>query len=413
MTDTPGPRPAMGVGEPKPPNDQEWNADGHHRIVRGMARVEPLRAPGRVALVHDFFVADGGAERCAMEFADLLPKAKVYTSFFDPQRFGDRLDPARVRTWPLQRLLGPTGRFRSLLPLYPIWFSALDLRDYDLVLSSSIAFTKAVRTSTRALHVSYVYTPIRYAWDLDTYLAQSSFSLTSRVAARTVRPLLRSWDRATAGRPDVVVAISETVRGRIKRLWGRDSELIYPPVDVDEIPLSGSDDGFLLVAARMLAYRRLDLAVEACTRLGRELVVVGDGPERSRLQSLAGQSVRLIGRVERPALIQLFQKCSGYLVPGVEDFGIAPVEAMAAGKPVVAFGAGGTAETVVDGETGVLFDRQEASSMVEAIERLDSIAFDPARIRARAEEFGTDVFRARWVDLFRGLGVDPSIYSPE
>lgn len=365
----------------------------------------------RSALVHDFFVAEGGAEHVAIELASLLPSADIHTSFFDARRYGARLDPARVHTWPLQRALGPTERFRSLLPLYPAWFGHLDLRAYDLVVSSSIAFTHAVRTRPGALHVSYVYTPMRYAWNLDAYLERSSWSLPARVGARTVRPALRRWDRATAGRPDLVVAISATVQERIRRSWGRESEVLYPPVEVGAVSATGGDDGFFLVAARMLAYRRLDDAVLACTSLGRELVVVGDGPERARLRELAGPTVRFLGHVDRPTLLDLFGRCHAYLVPGEEDFGIAPVEAMAAGKPVVALRAGGAAETVVDGVTGVLYDRPGGPGMAEAIERLETLSLERAAIRRRAEEYDVSVFRARWRELLARAGVDPSLYS--
>ena len=367
-------------------------------------------ARARTAVVQDWFFAPGGSERCAIEFARLLPQADVFTSFFEPA-YEAEIDPQRVRTWPLQRLLGPTRRYRSLLPLYPLWFGALDLRDRDLVISSSVAFAHAVRTRRGALHISYVYTPLRYAWDLDAYMRGSSISLPARVGARILRPLLQRWDRTTAQRPDVVVAISETVRQRILRLWGRESELIYPPVETSSIPVSSRDDGFLLVAARMLAYRRLDLAVAAATRLGRELVFVGDGPEEQRLRAMAGPTVRFMGRVDRPTLLDLFGRCHAYVVPGIEDFGIAPVEAMAAGKPVVGFAAGGVAETVIDGVTGALFNRPDVDSLLSAIERVDATAFDKTAIRKRAEEFDTQVFRRRWRELLARSGVDPSLYS--
>ena len=379
----------------------------------GSTRRRPAATPPRAAVVHDFFVQDGGAERCAIELAALLPSATVHTTFFDTRRFGDRIDPARVRTWPLQRALGPTPRFRALLPLYPAWFSMLDLRAYDLVVSSSIAFPKAVRTSKSALHVSYVYTPMRYAWDLDRYLAGSSFGLPARAAARVARPLLQAWDRRTGRGPDVVVAISEEVQRRITRLWGRESRLIYPPVETEAIALSTRDDGFLLVAARLLAYRRVDLAVEACRLSGRELVVVGDGPERGRLEALAaGGRTRFLGHVPRAQLLDLFGRCHAYLLPGLEDFGIAPLEAMAAGKPVVAFGGGGALETVVDGVTGVFFERADARALADAIVRLDTIDFDRQAIRDHAERFDSRTFRARWRELLGELGADPALYDP-
>ena len=366
------------------------------------------------ALVHDFFIQDGGAERCAVEFARLLPTATIETSFFDSDRFADRIDPSRVRTWPLQRVLGPTRHFRALLPMYPIWFMTRDLRDHDLVLSSSVAFCKSVRTRRDAVHVSYVYTPMRYAWDLDMYLAGSSLSLPSRIAARTIRPVLRRWDVLTARRAGIVVAISETVRERIRTAWGREADaVIYPPVDTAEIPISDRDDGFLLVAARLLAYRRVDLAVAAATRLGRELVVVGDGPERGNLQAGAGPSVRFLGQVDRAILLDLFGRCHAYLVPGEEDFGIAPVEAMAAGKPVVALRAGGVRETVVEGVTGTFFDAPERESLIEAIESLDRLGLDRDVIRSRAEEFDRLVFADRWRELFQRHRVDPALYAAD
>ena len=271
-----------------------------------------------------------------------------------------------------------------------------DLRDRDLVISSSVAFCKAVRTRRDAIHVSYIYTPMRYAWDLDTYLAGSSLPIHGRFAARTIRPLLRRWDRMTAKRAGVIVAISETVQDRILETWGREAAaVIYPPVDTSEIAVSDRDDGFLLVAARLLAYRRIDLAVAAASSVGRDLIVVGEGPERERLQAGAGPSVRFMGRVDRATLLDLFARCHAYLVPGEEDFGIAPVEAMAAGKPVVALRAGGARETVIDGVTGLLFDRPEVDSLLDAIERLDRLPIDRAAIRRHAEGFDpTGVRRA-------------------
>ena len=350
----------------------------------------------RAAVVHDFFVADGGAEQCAIEFARMFPTASVHTTFFDRDRFGARIPPERVRTWPLQRLPGIRSHFRSLFPLYAAYFSAIKV-DADLVLSSSIAFSKAVRTREDAVHISYVYTPMRYAWDLERYLTQSSYPAPAKAAARLVRPTMQRWDRWTARRPDGVVAISRTVARRIERAWRREVDaVIYPPVRVDEIPFTGRDDGFLLVAARLLAYRRIDVAVRACTAIGRELIVVGEGPERRRLEALAGPSVTFLGHVDRHALLDLFTRCHAYLTPGIEDFGIAPVEAMAAGKPVIAYASGGVTETVEDGVTGILVDRQEPDRFADAIRQLDDLRIDPSVLRERARRFDAPRFRSEW-----------------
>lgn len=324
--------------------------------------------------------------------------------------FGDRLAPSRVHAWPVQRLIGGR-RFRGLLPLYPIYFSALDLRRYRLVVSSSVAFSKAVRTARDAFHVSYVYTPMRYAWDLDQYLRGSSYPRPARLAARLLRSPLSKWDRRTARQPNLLVAISETVRDRIRRIWQREAEVIHPPVDVGEFTLSSRDDGYLLVAARLLAYRRLDLAVEAATRLGRELVVVGSGPERRRLQDIAGPTVHFMGQLPRHALVDLFERCHAYVLPGEEDFGIAPLEALACGKPVIAYARGGATETVRDGVHGALFTDQTAAGMAAAIERLDGLSFAPSALRAQAEAFDARHFRRAWRELFYCQGIDPSLYQ--
>ena len=365
----------------------------------------------KTALVHDFFVQDGGAERCAVEFSRMLPEAGVFTTFFNPKRFGDRIDPDRVHTWPLQRLVGPTERFRSFLPAYPGYFSTVRIPASELVLSSSSAFAKAVHTRPSAVHVSYVYTPMRYAWDLDGYLATSSYSPSTRLFGRLVQPFLRSWDRRTAHEPDYLVAISRVVRERIRTTWDRDAELIYPPVDVSQIDVSTADDGFYLVASRLLGYRRIDLAVQACTTLGRTLVVVGDGPERARLEAMAGPTIRFAGRLPRAELVDSFRRCHAYVVPGVEDFGIAPVEAMAAGKPVVAFAGGGALETVVDGRTGVYFREPQPAALADAISLLESTSFDAQAIRRQAEMFDLAVFQRRWRELFERIGISPSLYS--
>ena len=367
----------------------------------------------RVALVHDYLVQGiRGAERVLAVLHELWPEAPVYTLVHDPRAMGEQCAGWEVRTSFLQRLPGGARHYQKLFALMPQAVERLPLAGYDLVVSSSIAFTHAAQTRPDALHVSYVYTPMRYAWNLDAYLEHSSWSLPARVGARTVRPALRRWDRGTAGRPDLLVAISGTVQQRIARFWGRESEVLYPPVEVGAIDPTGTDDGFYLVAARMLAYRRLDDAIAACTRLGRDLVVVGEGPERARLQALAGPTVRFPGRVDRPTLLDFFGRCHAYLVPGEEDFGIAAIEAMAAGKPVVGLRAGGVAETVIDGATGVLYDDPGGPGMANAIERLESLVLDPAAIRRRAERFDVHVFRDGWRDLLARAGIDPPLYSP-
>jgi glycosyltransferase involved in cell wall biosynthesis len=358
-----------------------------------------------VALVHDYFVQDGGAEAVALELAAMFPDAPVHTTYFERAKFGGRLDPARVRPWPLQRALPASPWFRPLLPAYMANFSRLEIPALRLVLSNSSTFARAVHARPPAIHVGYVHTPLRFAWDVENYLARSSFPRVAKAGLRIGAPFLRRWDRWAGHRPDVLVANSLNVQRRIRAAWGRDSSVIYPPVDVAGSSISSVDDGYYLVATRLLAYKRVDLAVEACARLGRDLIVVGDGPERARLQRMAGARTRFEGHVDRARLVDLLASCHALITPGVEDFGIMTVEAMATGKPVVAFASGGTLETVIDGETGILFDPDTSDALAEAIERLEASGLDPTAARNRAMEFDVSVFRARWSHMLAELGL--------
>lgn len=367
-----------------------------------------MTAPGAVppvALVHDYFVQDGGAEAVALELAAMFPDAPVHTTYFERAKFGGRLDPRRVRPWPLQRVFPPSPWFRPLLPAYIANFSRLEIPASRLVLSNSSTFARAVRARPPAVHVAYVHTPLRFAWDVETYLAKSSFPRAAKAGLLIGAPFLRRWDRWAGRRPDAVVANSVNIQRRIRKVWGRDSSVIYPPVDVAGSRLSTADDGYYLVATRLLAYKRVDLAVQACARLGRELVVVGDGPERARLERMAGPRTRFEGHVDRARLLELLDSCHALITTGAEDFGIMTVEAMAVGKPVVALAAGGTLETVIDGKTGILFEPATADALAGAIERLEASGLDPAAGRARAMEFDTSVFRARWSHMLAELGL--------
>ena len=374
------------------------------------SQAEGLRLPP-TAIVHDYFVQDGGAERVAIEFARMFPRASIYTSVFDAGVFGSRISVDRVRSWPplTSRLIGP--RFRVLALAYAAYFDQLrpttdsDNRRLELVISSSSAFTKAVRSPRGAFHAAYVYSPMRFAWDPESYLDGSHAPRLLQASLRASAPLLRRWDRSTARRPDLVIAISRTVRDRIGEVWDRDAEVIYPPVDTHEFAHANADpEDYYLVAARMLAYRRIADAVRACTNLGRRLVVIGDGPERVHLHDLGGPTVTFLGRVSRPELVHHVLRCRAYLVPGVEDFGIAPVEAMAAGRPVITVGQGGGAETVLDGVTGVHYPSTGVDSLQNAILRFESMEFHTAAARARAEEFSLEQFQRRFMAALARAG---------
>jgi glycosyltransferase involved in cell wall biosynthesis len=337
----------------------------------------------------------------------VFPEAPVYTSVYDPSRM-----PAEIREWTIRqtslRYLPGVRRYsRLLLPLMPWAFQRLDLSEFDVVISASSAFSKNVTVSSGAVNVCYCHTPPRYLWDLaDEYGRRVP-------ARRAIAPLvrwLRDKDLEAAGRVDHFVANSRNVADRIARSYGRDSTVIYPPVDTDRIaPNGAAPEDFYLVVARLVPYKRVDLAVEACTRLGRSLLVVGRGPDRRRLAGLAGPTVRFLGELSDTQVADLYARSKAFLFPGIEDFGISVVESQAAGRPVVAFACGGATETVIDGETGVLFREQTVDALAAAMDRLDSLAILPAACRANAMRFDASIFRQRMTDIVTAAAtiVDP------
>jgi glycosyltransferase involved in cell wall biosynthesis len=362
----------------------------------------PGLAKARVALVHDWLTGMRGGERCLEVFAELFPDADLYTLLHVPGSVSPTIERRRIVTSFIQRLPQAQRRYRHYLPLFPAAVRAFDLRGYDLVLSSSHAVAKGVRVPAGALHVCYCFTPMRYVWDLyDDYFGPRS-GLAARLVMPPVAAWLRRWDRRTAAGVHHFVAISRFVADRIRRAYGREADVIYPPVDVSRFRVDEAPGEFYLVVSALTPYKRVDLAVEACNRLGRKLLVVGSGPEERRLRALAGPTVELLGWRDDAQIVELYARCRALLFPPLEDFGITPLEAMAAGRPVIAFGEGGARETVVppgEGEppTGLFFARQTVDDLADAIQRFEASAhqFEPKALRRRAEAFDRPLFRER------------------
>ena len=374
------------------------------------AAFERGQSPLRVALIHDWLTGMRGGERCLEVFCELFPEADLFTLLHVPGSVSTVIERRRVTTSFVQRLPAAATHYRYYLPLFPAAVEAFDLRGYDLVLSSSHCVAKGARRAPGARHVSYCFTPMRYVWDLyDDYFGRRARPLV-RALMPPVAARLRRWDRRSSDGVDDFIAISRHVASRIERYYGRSADVIYPPVDVQRFePADGDAGEFYLVVSALVPYKRLDLAIQAVNRLGRRLLVVGSGPEERALRALAGPGVEFLGWRSDTEIAELYRRCRALVFPGVEDFGIVPLEAMAAGRPVVAFAAGGALETVVppggpEPPTGLFFDAQTVDALVDALRRLESgaIAFDPKRLRARAEEFDRPRFKER-IAAFLGL----------
>ncbi|MBI1845728.1 MAG: glycosyltransferase [Candidatus Rokubacteria bacterium] len=357
----------------------------------------------RVALVHDWLTGMRGGERCLEVFCELFPAADLYTLVHVPGSVTPVVERRRVVTSFVQRLPGAATRWREYLPLFPAAMARFDFAGYDLVLSSSHCVAKAARPARGALHVCYCYTPMRYVWDMYPAYAAAAGPLT-RLVMPPAAAALRRWDRAVSRRVHHFVAISRFVAGRIERCYGRAAEVIHPPVDLARLPLASGDPGdYYLVVSALVPYKRLDLAIGAAARLGRRLVIVGTGPEEARLRALAGSHVEFLGWRDDAEVAALYRGCRALLFPGVDDFGIAPLEAMASGRPVIAIAAGGALETVIpleseeEAPTGVLFREQTVEALAAAMRGLEGAAhrFEPKALRARAEIFDRPRFKAR------------------
>jgi len=346
-----------------------------------------------VALVHDWLNQDGGAEVVLGVLHDMFPAAPIYTTIFDPARV-PRARGWDVRTSWMDHLPAVHRHHQPYLPLYPIAWETTRLNGYALVLSNKSGFCHGVR-ARGARHVCYCLTPTRYVWTPRDYVAFEGLPAPARLALGALLPWLRRWDRAAADRVDHFVAISTTVRDRIATAYARQSTVIHPPADLDRFRPGAAPDDFYLVLGRLVPYKRIDLAVAAFNRLGLPLVVVGDGRDRARLEALAEPNVTFRGRLPDAEVVDLLARCRALVWPGIEDYGLAPVEAMASGRPVVARRAGGVLDTVVDGLTGVFFDGADPDALAAAVRRAEGIDWQPAAIRAHAERFGRADFEAR------------------
>jgi len=365
----------------------------------------------RIAIIQDWLTGMRGGEKVLEVLCDVFPRADIFTLVHLPGRLSPAIESHRIITSPLQKFPIIGAYYRNLLPLMPWAIEQLDFTGYDLLISNSHCVAKAARPPAGARHVCYCLTPMRYIWDqYNDYFGPGRASPAIRAAMALLRRSLQRWDLSTLSRVHEFITDCRNIQERVHRIYHRESPIIYPPADVDfysgqppgTIAGRRTPDDFYLIVSALAPYKRVDVATEAFRRLGRKLVVIGEGQESKALRERSGPHVEFLGWRSNEDLRRYYQACRGLIFPGEEDFGIVPVEAMAAGCPVIAYRKGGALETIEENRTGIFFDHQTPEALIEAVERFEKKSFDPAAISAHAQQFSRrhceEAFRAYFLD---------------
>ena len=353
----------------------------------------------KAALVHDWMNQIGGAEDVLETLVEMYPNVPIYTSLYSQKRMPPHWEAWDIRTSFIDKLPFAARKQQLYFPVYPFAFETFDFRDYDLVISNKSGFSHGIVTGPETLHICYCLTPTRYVWRYFQYAEQERLGKLSRMAIQPFLTWLRVWDRVAADRVDHFVAISQEVRHRIAKIYRRDSVIIYPPVDTTRFEPSNQVDDYYLMVGRLVPYRRLDLLIEAFNKMKRPLLIAGSGRDRERLEALANDNIKFLGYVPDDELPDLIARCKAFMFPGEEDFGIAPIQAMAAGRPVIAYAGGGALDTVIDGQTGMLFKEQTVAGIIKAVESFEPDSVSPLTIRQHAEQYDTAVFKQKMHDF--------------
>ncbi|MBU4332744.1 glycosyltransferase [Patescibacteria group bacterium] len=354
----------------------------------------------KIALAHDHLNQLGGAEKVLFAFHEVYPRAPIYTLIHDSRSARGVFDKLNIKTSFLQKMPGGLRHMRWYLSWMPAAFESLDLTGYDVVLSDASAFAKGAIVSSGSLHICYCHTPTRYLWsDTHQYVKELKQGWLIKKILPLVLNKLRAWDYQAAQRVDNFIANSCNVQKRIKKYYRRESDVIYPPVEVEHFKIADELGKYYLIGGRLVSYKRFDLAIKAFNKLGIPLKIFGTGPEEEKLRKMAKNNIEFLGQVSDNKKAELYSRALGFIHPHEEDFGITAVESMAAGRPVIAYKKGGALETVIDGETGVFFEEQEWEALADAVIRFEPSNFDPVKIREHALGFGKDRFKREMVEF--------------
>ena len=371
----------------------------------------------KVALVHDYLNQMGGAERVVLALHEIFPDAPIYTSIYDPERVDAAFQKMDIRTSFMQKLPLVKKHHQPFLPFYPFAMERLDLRGYDLVLSSSSAFGKGVITRPETMHICYCHTPMRWCWNYNEYIKREQLGRISRSILPFFITGLRVWDQTSAMRVDHFIANSPAVAERIQKYYRREAVIIPPPVEADRFTFDPTiqPEEYFLIISRFMPYKRIDLAIAACNLLRLPLVSIGNGRDEKRLKSIAGSTIRFMGRLSDAEVLYYYAHCRAFILPGEEDFGITPLEAQASGRPVIAYRAGGALASVIDDVTGTFFNEQTVESLAAALASFDERKYDPQIIRNHALEFDMPRFHRRilqFIEAKMSEGISRELRTP-
>lgn len=364
----------------------------------------------KVALVHDFLVKLGGAERVLKVLSEMYPKAPIFTLFYD-EKLSDVFPKERVRTSSLQNYPGfLKNRYKFLINQFPRAMEEFDFSEFDLVISSNTAFSHGILTPLETRHICYCHSPMRYAWDWSNeYRAENGIKGLKLLLYSPLMKYLREWDYLAADRPDTYIANSKNVQKRISKYYKTSSEVIYPPIDIERFKVSKENSGYFLIVSTLTPYKKVDLAVHLFNKIGRRLVIIGDGSHREYLESIAADNIDFLGFKDDATVLEYMRNCRAFLFPGEEDFGMTPVEAMACGKPVLAFGKGGSTETIISGKTGEFFFENTVESMEDGLARMlyNERFYRPLTIRRHARNFSREIFEKKMRKIVRSATMRP------
>jgi len=350
----------------------------------------------KIALVHDYLVQNGGAEKVLECFSELFPYAPIFTLIYNPKLMHGSFSNRDVKTSFLQKMPFATGQHRIFPQFMLFAIEQFDFSNYDIILSDSSSFAKGAITSPETLHICYMHTPMRFAWDdCQKYNRDFYFPRFVKRLVPFVMNYIRLWDRVSADRPDKIIANSKFIARRIKKYFKRESVVINPPVDINRFKINLKKEKYFLMVGRLMAYKRFDIAIQAFNELKLPLKIIGRGPEMKRLKKMAGSNIEFLGRVDDRELSEYYAKCQAFIFPQEEDFGLSAIEAMASGTPIISFRGGDIQEHVEEGKTGLFFDNQTPGDIIAAVNKFKSFDYDPQYIRNNVLKFDKSVFKAK------------------